>query len=143
MNNDIVTKARLNAALGTEGNMGFVHNDIVTVDRMNEAIAEGGGGGGSSDFSTAQVTIANERETTAVFKLPVCVEAGALGEGSPALLNHDAQVAAGETNIFTVPLYQGAVYGASNGQAFTATGDCEKYSTSVLISGDCIITVTE
>lgn len=34
MNNDIVTKARLNAALGTEGNMGFEHNDIVTVDNM-------------------------------------------------------------------------------------------------------------
>ena len=32
MNNDIVTKARLNAALGTEGNMGFEHNDIVTGD---------------------------------------------------------------------------------------------------------------
>ena len=44
MNNDIVTKARLNAALGTEGNMGFEHNDIVTVDKMNEAIAAGGGG---------------------------------------------------------------------------------------------------
>lgn len=44
MNNDIVTKARLNAALGTEGNMEFKHNDIVTVDKMNKAIAEGGGG---------------------------------------------------------------------------------------------------
>lgn len=54
MNNDIVTKARLNAALGTEGNMGFEHNDIVTVDKMNEAIAEGGGGGG--DYKTCSVT---------------------------------------------------------------------------------------
>lgn len=52
MNNDIVTKARLNAALGTEGNMGFEHNDIVTVDKMNEAIAEGGGGG----LQTAKLT---------------------------------------------------------------------------------------
>lgn len=57
MNNDIVTKARLNAALGTEGNMGFEHNDIVTVGKMNKAIEEGGGGGGG--FSTAQVTFSN------------------------------------------------------------------------------------
>lgn len=55
MNNDIVTKARLNAALGTEGNMGFEHNDIVTVDKMNEAIAEGGGG----SIETAEVTFSN------------------------------------------------------------------------------------
>lgn len=55
MNNDIVTKARLNAALGTEGNMGFEHNDIVTVDKMNEAIAEGGGG----SIATAEVTFIN------------------------------------------------------------------------------------
>ena len=55
MNNDIVTKARLNAALGTEGNMGFEHNDIVTVDKMNEAIAEGGGG----SIATANVTFSN------------------------------------------------------------------------------------
>lgn len=55
MNNDIVTKARLNAALGTEGNMGFEHNDIVTVDKMNEAIAEGGGG----SIATAKVTFSN------------------------------------------------------------------------------------
>lgn len=30
--------------------MAYEHNDIVTVDRMNEAIAEGGGGGGSADI---------------------------------------------------------------------------------------------
>lgn len=30
--------------------MAFEHNDIVTVNRMNEAIAEGGGGGGSADI---------------------------------------------------------------------------------------------
>lgn len=57
MNNDIVTKARLNAAVGTEGDMGFEHNDIVTVDKMNEAIAGGGGG----DFDVATITFNIDR----------------------------------------------------------------------------------
>lgn len=41
--NDIVVKTKLADALGDEL-MGFEHNDIVTTDVMNAAIAEGGGG---------------------------------------------------------------------------------------------------
>jgi len=50
--NDIVVKTKLADALG-ETLMGFEHNDIVTTDVMNAAIAGGGGGG---DFGTAKVT---------------------------------------------------------------------------------------
>lgn len=53
--NDIVNKTRLMGELGEEL-MGFEHNDIVTVDVMNEAIAEGGGGGGG-DYKTLTMTI--------------------------------------------------------------------------------------
>lgn len=42
--NDIVVKTKLADALG-ETLMGFEHNDIVTTDVMNAAIAGGGGGG--------------------------------------------------------------------------------------------------
>lgn len=45
--NDIATKNRLMSGLGEEL-MGFEHNDIVTVDVMNKAIEEGGGGGGET-----------------------------------------------------------------------------------------------
>lgn len=41
--NDIVNKNRLLGELGEEL-MGYEHNDIVTVDVMNKAIEEGGGG---------------------------------------------------------------------------------------------------
>lgn len=37
--------------------MAYEHNDIVTVDRMNEAIAEGGGGGG--DIARFDINVTN------------------------------------------------------------------------------------
>ncbi len=61
--NDIVNKTRLMGELGEEL-MGFEHNDIVTVDVMNEAIAEGGGGGG--DYPIWHVTV-NTVETLNAF----------------------------------------------------------------------------
>jgi hypothetical protein len=46
--------------------MAYEHNDIVTVNRMNEAIAEGGGGGGDDVLIiNAQVTQAGGGEYTA------------------------------------------------------------------------------
>ena len=41
--------------------MGFEHNDIVTVDKMNEAIAEGGGGGGA--YKSCSVTAVANNNT--------------------------------------------------------------------------------
>ena len=68
IHNDIATKQRLRDALNEEGSMGFEHNDIVTVDVMNAAIAAGGGGGwdaiihlehsnDSSDDSATNLTV--------------------------------------------------------------------------------------
>ena len=66
--NDIVNKTRLAGELGEEL-MGFEHNDIVTVDVMNKAIEEDGGGGG--DFSTAKVTIV-PKESAESFGIMSC-----------------------------------------------------------------------
>ena len=57
IHNDIATKQRLRDALNEEGSMGFEHNDIVTTDVMNAAIAAGGGGGG--DFPHTTFTLVN------------------------------------------------------------------------------------
>lgn len=62
--NDIVNKTRLAGELGEEL-MGFEHNDIVTMDVMNKAIEEGGGGG---DYPVWHVTV-NTVETLSAFAI--------------------------------------------------------------------------
>lgn len=149
MNNDIVTKARLNAALGTEGNMGFEHNDIVTVDKMNEAIAEGGGGG-SDGVKTAKVT----------FTVNAGTGAGALNGGVEStrdgfvfLSEYGVRTlmgaSAGNTVELTAILTEAeGEYGAEyfvNGSNPVVTGDCELSGLDsdivAIVTGDCTITV--
>lgn len=139
MNNDIVTKARLNAALGTEGNMGFEHNDIVTVDKMNEAIAEGGGGGETAQVTFINMTSSNYDETN-----PACYEANALGEGSPATTMAFISVDGNETATFTVPLYKGTcLWKTEESLLFETSGDIDIVNSSIVITGDGTITITD
>lgn len=81
IHNDIATKQRLRDALNEEGSMGFEHNDIVTVDVMNAAIAAGGGGGGETVnwlIDNASTTVAwddNYECYCAVYNLPDSITA--------------------------------------------------------------------
>lgn len=139
MNNDIVTKARLNAALGTEGNMGFEHNDIVTVDKMNEAIEEGGGGGGG-DFSTAEVTVVKNGSDEFVGYIPHIETFPGTGEGTIA---GEIILGAGESGTYTCVLYKGMTnFGVYNLSA-TLEGDAESLGDIVKITGNCTITLTD
>lgn len=139
MNNDIATKSRLNAALGTEGTMGFEHNDIVTVDVMNEAIAEGGGGGGE----TAQVTVINMTSYNYDETNPACYEANAFSEGSPATTMAFISVDGNETATFTVPLYKGTcVWNTKETLVFETSGDIDIVDSCIVITGDGTITIT-
>lgn len=144
MNNDIVTKARLNAALGTEGNMGFEHNDIVTVDVMNKAIEEGGGGGGADGIKTAKVTlIVNAGTGSALLN----------GGGSVFLSEYGVRTRAGAAAGNTVELTAiltdvEGVYSAFYfiyGSNPVVTGDGELSENgdeiAVIVNGDCTITV--
>lgn len=149
MNNDIVTKARLNAALGTEGNMGFEHNDIVTVDKMNEAIAEGGGGG-ADGVKTAKVTLTVNAGTGGG-----ALDGGVVGasEGFVFLSENGvrtkAVAAAGNTVELTAILTEAeGIYSAFYfiyGSNPVITGDGELSENGdeigVIVNGDCTITV--
>lgn len=145
MNNDIVTKARLNAALGTEGNMGFEHNDIVTVDKMNEAIAEGGGGGGG-DLTTAEVTIVLTGIAPSFpANVPILVDYVDPEYPEDNFSSTDVSSSL-EAGTYTVPLYKDGcrlkLNNDGNGTV-TASGNAEVIAgviSSVIITGDCTLT---
>lgn len=139
MNNDIVTKARLNAALGTEGNMGFEHNDIVTVDKMNEAIAEGGGG----SIATAEVTFINSAVDSLDYRVKVSFHPYAQEDDYTISVFYD------EPQVIEFPLVNGEYYvadvlitGIDNEVSPTVTGDVQIMSDGILITGDGTITMS-
>lgn len=139
MNNDIVTKARLNAALGTEGNMGFEHNDIVTVDKMNEAIAEGGGG----SIATAEVTFINSAVDSLDYRVKVSFHPYAQEDDYTISVFYD------EPQVIEFPLVNGEYYvadvlitGIDDEVSPTVTGDVQIMSDGILITGDGTITMS-
>ena len=68
------------------------------------------GGGGSSDFSTATMTIIASEASSISFPIPCVYEAGELGEGSPAMI-YDFFAIESQTGTFTrtIPLYKGSL----------------------------------
>ena len=103
-----------------------------------------GGGGGSSDFSTAEVTIvANNASGSCI--VPRCIEAGELAPEAPAML--DAIVSfENEEIVFNAVLYKGmAVADFASNRVTSVTGDAmwDEEDSSVYIMGNCTITVTD
>ena len=142
---DVVTAVRMNALENAVGDidMSYTPNvwsdgDILTADKMNaleQAVASGGGG--SSDFSTAEVTITNNKNDTLAINVPMIVSE----DGFSALIIAD-NVDIGE-NQYTVPLYQGVAFimPLDDIGTPTITGDCE-YDDYLIVSGDCTITIS-
>lgn len=137
--NDIVNKNRLMGELGEEL-MGFEHNDIVTVDVMNEAIAEGGGGGG--DFSTATVTSINNTALNMSCLIPYVIDDP---EEGFALSNGEVYFESG-TMTTTAILYKGmcTIYLPSEGKTIAISGNIESDGdVNYTITGDCTITISD
>lgn len=134
--NDIVNKTRLMGELGEEL-MGYEHNDIVTVDVMNKAIEEGGGGG---DFSTATVTVIGHDGTEGFYFGFLPVLAGdEIGTYS--------QYCEGNTQTYTIALYKGAAKIFILGNIMDSTGDISVLDDggaatgNAIVTGDCSITI--
>ena len=106
-----------------------------------------GGGGGSSDFSTAEVTVVNTNES---YEINVdgafCVEENALGEGSPAMTYTYINTSEPETISGKIALYKGGCWiGVSCEDApvtVSVSGSATLMGSSVYATGDCTITIS-
>lgn len=121
--------------------------DIKSVDGVIESVKingeEAGGGGGSSDFSTAEVTIQITTGNPDVYiTIPTIVTSPMdmiLNQQYNAMNSSAAQ-------ILTLPLYKGAlaISGQSAGEiSVNVSGSVEKVGTlDFIITGDCAITIS-
>ena len=145
---DVVTATRMNALEQAVGdmNMSYTPNtwsdgDILSAEKMNaleQAVASGGGG--SSDFSTAQVTVVNNT-IDPISGIYVCVN-----DGAPfsAVVPRNTFFTGSEA--CNVPLYKGVCYWAitDNYVTVSVSGDVEWDSEygALLITGDGTITIS-
>lgn len=102
------------------------------------------GGGGSSDFSTAEVTIQITTETPDVY---IVIPAIATSPTDMILNQQYNTLNSSTAQILTVPLYKGtlAVTGNSAGEiSVNVSGSVEKVGAlDFIITGDCTITISQ
>lgn len=146
-NGDIITATKLNnieSGVQSVSNSytptTWVNGDIITATKLNN-IEQGiaNAGGGSSDFSTAEVTVEGSMYYTG-FLLPHITEAVAI---FPAMIDASSSVTDG---TYTVPLYKGeldvVIEGLGEGKTISTTGDIEADGNVLFITGDCTITIS-
>lgn len=125
-------------------------NAITVIDEENKTAATTGyvngeyvefsGGGGSSDFSTAEVTVVNNYRYNAEIQV---------ARANSEYLNSDtlAYANSNTTATISVILYKGTALGSIKaGEAFDwhieVEGDAEVDESDVFITGDCTITIS-
>ena len=120
--------------------------DIITAEKLNkmeEGIANCGGGG-SSDFSTAEVTIINNADTPPEIDMPIA--SPETPEPFPSLaIARNLGLFGDAENTVTVILYKGsASFELPPGTQFTVSGNIEKNEilSCGTITGDGTITIS-
>jgi len=114
--------------------------DIITATKLNN-IEQGiaNAGGGSSDFSTAEVTIANNTGSLVTFDSPLIEE----DEGEFLVMNET--IFNGERTLVIV-LYKGRSASDINidttSDNITVTGNATYEDQRLVITGDCTITIS-
>lgn len=115
----------------------------VTTGYVNgEYVEFGGGGGGTSEFSTAEMQIVNNTENNFQIDIIIVNDEDGIGMGASCL--------AGESQTFSVVLYKdlptsGKYTPESLAGTISGTGsiEIEEEYGDVYVSGDCIITLSE
>lgn len=112
---------------------------ITREEQILNKIAEGGGGGGDSDFSTAEVTIVNNGNMATTLHIPNADELTGT-PFSPSCVS-DAYIPIGETITIKAVLYKGRVMTPMLPN-IEATGNVTIDNSMLIISGDCTITIS-
>ena len=102
------------------------------------------GGGGSSDFSTAEVTFVNTTVDTFVIYMAAAFHDDTAPEDDMTAAT--VGINASSTNIYTAVLYHGAgMLQLPEGASYTmsATGDIAVYDNIAIITGDGTVTISD
>lgn len=118
------------------------------IDVSEYATADVNVSGGSSDFSTANVTIINNAGDSVSLAIPTCYESTDAPFGLPFISSSTTVVASNESATFKAALYKGYALFSTMGNVgidnVTTSGDVtynEEYSV-YFITGDCTITIS-
>lgn len=122
----------IRTAGGTNSLLSFPNGFVSAVGNISD--------GGSSDFSTATVTVVNTSDTHARSMRGAC--AGDAGEDTGSFGSIGMPVSATET--FLVILYKGVAWiGAGDATIVSVSGSAEKQGSSMVgVAGDCTITIS-
>ena len=118
--------------------------DVITAEKLNKLEQAVASGGGSSDLSTAEVTVVNSTENLGIdLVLPVCAEENAMGQGFPACLTPFNSVSVGTYNA-SVPMYKGTALGIimTSDVNVSTEGAVTFNNGRLIITGDCTITIS-
>lgn len=115
----------------------WANGNTVTAAALNN-IERGIVDGGSSDFSTATVTVMNNIIDSAPIYIPMVFSE----DGTNAIVVADA-VESGES-VFVIPLYKGAAFliALDDIGTLTTTGDVEYDDGTFIVTGDGTITIS-
>lgn len=113
--------------------------EIQSVDGVIEEITVNGEpAGGGGDFTTAYVTINTNNQATKQYIVPYITSSGDIEN----LIAAQGHINAGETQTITAVLGRGGCSFFCQGPIYSVSGNAQMTSsTSVLITGDCTITV--
>lgn len=108
--------------------------DTITAEKLNKIEQGIASGGGSSDFSTAKLTVTG----SSTFGIPISISRVSSYEGTEA-----TAPAISENGIYDVILYKGVAFGAfDTEESVSITGSGEYDDGDLIITGDCTITIS-
>ena len=143
MSNYIVTDSELTSVANAIRTKGGTNGSLVFPGGFTSAITAISGGGGSSDFTTAEVTVVGDMVSSTFAEI---ASLDNILENPPV----DITIMEADTwfvGTYIVPLYKGTAFGALDiirfGQTIQTSGDIESIGENLyLITGDCTITIS-